>query len=113
MEWEDMSEDEYELEAEESHVAKSGSLDFVARDKRLDSRQSNSGNGRLFSATIGPVQGEAHGDWGAGDERIMRKTDGCGMIGCRETGDIAVMGLCGRSGKGPLGVFCPGNGIFH
>jgi len=38
-----------------SHVAKSGSLDFVARDKRLDSRRSNSGNGRLASATIGPV----------------------------------------------------------
>jgi hypothetical protein len=45
----------------ESHVAKSGSLDVVARDKRLDSRRSNSGNGRLASATIGPVQSKAHG----------------------------------------------------
>ena len=44
-----------------SHVAKSGSLDFVARDKRLDFRRSNSGNGRLASATIGPVVGLAHG----------------------------------------------------
>ncbi len=33
-------------------MAKSGSLDFVARDWRLDSRQRNSGNGRLFSASV-------------------------------------------------------------
>jgi hypothetical protein len=93
-------------------VAESGSLDFVARDKRLDFRQSNSGNGRLFSATIGPVQGDAHGSGGAGDERKGSKAGGC-MIRCSESGDIAVMAGCGRSGKGPLGVFCPGNGIFH
>ena len=49
------------MEGEESHVAKSGSLDFVARDKRLDFRRSNSGNGRLASATIGRVEGRAHG----------------------------------------------------
>jgi hypothetical protein len=65
------------MEAEESHVAKSGSLDFVARDKRLDFRPSNSGNGRLFSATIGRVQGEAHGSGGAGNERKRRKAGGC------------------------------------
>jgi hypothetical protein len=90
-------------------VAGSGSLDFVARDKRLDFRQSNSGNGRLFSATIGPVQGDADGCGGAGDERKGRWAG----IRCSESGDIAVMAGCGRSGKGPLGVFCPGNGIFH
>ena len=44
-------------EGEVSHVAKSGSLDFVARDKRLDFRQSNSGNGRY-------VLRERLGRWG-------------------------------------------------
>jgi len=48
-------------EGKVSHVAKSGSLDFVARDKRLDSRQSNSGNGRLSSANDWAGGGNAHG----------------------------------------------------
>ena len=52
------------MEGEESHVAKSGSLDFVARDKRLDSRQSNSGNGRLSSAKDWAGAGNAHGPGG-------------------------------------------------
>lgn len=80
-------------------MAKSGSLDFVARDKRLDSRQSNSGNGRLFSATIGPVQGDAHGSGGAGDARKGNKGGGCGRHGAAKVGILRLWDSVGGAGK--------------
>jgi len=51
---------------------------------------------------------------GRGERGIEERQGGrVQMIRCSESGDIAVMAACGRSGKGPLGVFCPENGIFH
>jgi len=51
--------------------------------------------------------GEGHG----GDD--LRVT---GIVDIGKPGILrkfADMGECGTSGKGPLGVFWPGNGIFH
>ena len=40
-----------------------------------------------------------------------------GVVACRINrgycGNFELWHGVGRAGKGPLGVFCPGNGIFH